>query len=80
MVERFYGRTAVKGLHVIVSIVSVSEREKERANKGGNKRAIERTAMVKVEEKEEVAAVNGVGGPLKYSVRGGSFVSQWCYV
>lgn len=78
MVERFYGRTAVKGLHVIVSIVSVSEREKERANKGGNKRAIERTAML--EEKEEVAAVNGVGGPLKYSVRGGSFVSQWCYV
>lgn len=41
MVERFYSRTAVKGLHVIVSIVSVSEREKERANKGGNKRAIE---------------------------------------
>lgn len=78
MVERFYGRTAVKGLHVIVSIVSVSEREKERANKGGNKRATERTAMA--EEKEEVAAVNGVGGPLKYSVRGGSFVSQWCYV
>lgn len=30
MVERFYGRTVVKGLHVIVSIVSVSEREKER--------------------------------------------------
>lgn len=30
MVERFYGKTAVKGLHVIVSIVSVGENEKDR--------------------------------------------------
>lgn len=51
---------AVKGLHVIVSIVPW--REKGRGGGQGG------------------AAVNGPGGPLKYSVRGRSFVSQWRYV